>query len=63
MEVEQNGSALTGTSAYWANTSPGKIADVLLMHEAANPIIVVDELDKAGGDARYDPMAGLYYPA
>lgn len=60
MESEQNGAALVGTSAFWANTTPGKIADTLLLKESANPVIVVDELDKAAGDARYDPLSGLY---
>ena len=60
MESEQNGAALVGTSAFWANTTPGKIADSLLLKEAANPVVVVDELDKAAGDARYDPLSGLY---
>ena len=60
MESEQNNSALTGSSAFWSNTNPGKIADVLLLKDAANPIVVVDELDKAAGDSRYDPLSGLY---
>ena len=60
MESEQNGAALVGTSAFWANTTPGKVAEILLMKEAANPVVVVDELDKAAGDSRYDPLAGLY---
>ncbi len=60
MESEQNNAALTGSSAFWSNTSPGKIADVLLLKDAANPIVVIDELDKASGDSRYDPLSGLY---
>jgi ATP-dependent Lon protease len=60
MESEQNGASLVGASAFWSNANPGKIADVLLLKEAANPFVVVDELDKAAGDARYDPLSGLY---
>jgi ATP-dependent Lon protease len=26
----------------------------------ANPLIVVDEMDKAGGDKHYDPLRALY---
>jgi ATP-dependent Lon protease len=36
------------------------VAQALVGGEVANPIIVLDEVDKAGGDARYDPMGALY---
>ncbi|WP_214278748.1 hypothetical protein, partial [Escherichia coli] len=26
----------------------------------ANPVMVVDEIDKAGGEAAYDPLGSLY---
>ena len=42
------------------NTRPGKIAQTLIEGEYANPVVVLDEVDKAGGDARYDPMGALY---
>lgn len=57
---EQNGSAFSGSSVYWANTSPGKISTVLLMHEMANPVVVIDELDKVSKNNTHDPLAGLY---
>lgn len=60
MEAEQNGSALCGSSSFWSNTAPGKVFDVLTMNETANPIIVVDEVDKAMKTSTYDPLAGLY---
>jgi ATP-dependent Lon protease len=54
------GWVLTGASAQWHNARPGKIAQALIEGEYANPVVVLDEVDKAGGDARYDPMGGLY---
>jgi ATP-dependent Lon protease len=51
---------LTGASAQWNNARPGKVAQTLIDGEFANPVVVLDEIDKAGGDARYDPMGALY---
>src|SRR5438552_1174760 len=54
------GWVLTGASAQWHNARPGKVAQTLIEREYANPVVVLDEVDKAGGDARYDPMGALY---
>jgi ATP-dependent Lon protease len=54
------GWVLTGASAQWQNARPGKIAQTLIEGEYANPVVVLDEVDKAGGDHRYDPMGALY---
>ena len=51
---------LTGASAQWNNARPGKVAHTLIDGEFANPVVVLDEIDKAGGDSRYDPMGALY---
>lgn len=51
---------LTGASAQWNNARPGKVAQTLIDGEFANPVVVLDEIDKAGGDSRYDPMGALY---
>jgi ATP-dependent Lon protease len=54
------GWVLTGASAGWHNARPGKVAQTLIEGDFANPVIVLDEVDKAGGDHRYDPMGALY---
>jgi len=46
---------LSGASAQWKNAKPGKVFEALVHGDYANPVIVVDEIDKAGGDAQYDP--------
>ncbi len=51
---------LSGSSAQWTHARPGKVAQALVGGEMANPVIVLDEVDKAGGDSRYDPMGPLY---
>lgn len=51
---------LSGTSAQWSNARAGKVATALIDGDYANPLMVLDEVDKAGGDGRYDPMGSLY---
>jgi ATP-dependent Lon protease len=51
---------LSGASSQWNNARPGKVAETLINGEFANPLLVLDEIDKAGGDSRYDPMGALY---
>ncbi|HEY7242238.1 MAG TPA: AAA family ATPase [Burkholderiales bacterium] len=51
---------LSGASPQWTNARPGKVAEALIQREFANPLFVLDEIDKAGGDSRYDPLAPLY---
>jgi len=54
------GFILGGMSASWADGKPGKVVESLASGHYANPIIVLDEIDKAGGDNRYDPLGCLY---
>jgi ATP-dependent Lon protease len=51
---------LSGTSSVWGTSRPGKIFDVLINGQYANPVIVVDEIEKSGGDSRYDPLGAMY---
>jgi ATP-dependent Lon protease len=51
---------LSGASAQWKNSKPGKVFDALVNGDYANPVIVVDEIDKVGGDQQYDPLGSLY---
>lgn len=60
METEQSGASLTGSSEFWSNTQVGLVFKALTNGKTANPVIMLDELDKVSGDPRYDPNAGLY---
>jgi ATP-dependent Lon protease len=60
MSAMTAGWILSGASSQWKNAKPGKVFDTLLHGSYANPVIVVDEIDKAGADAQYDPLGALY---
>jgi ATP-dependent Lon protease len=54
------GWVLSGASSQWKNAKPGKVFDTFLNGDYANPVIVVDELDKTSADGQYDPLGALY---
>ena len=54
------GWVLSGASSQWKNAKPGKVFDTFLNGDYANPVIVVDELDKTAADGQYDPLGALY---
>ncbi|MBC8737367.1 AAA family ATPase [Paraburkholderia sp. UCT31] len=54
------GFILSGSAATWQNARHGKVAHALVEGAFANPLLVLDELDKAGGDSRHDSLASLY---
>jgi ATP-dependent Lon protease len=51
---------LSGASSQWKNARAGKVFDTLVNGDYANPVLVVDEIDKASGDGQYDPLGALY---
>ncbi len=51
---------LSGSSSQWKGSRPGKVFEALVEGQYANPVIVVDEIDKASPDAQYDPLGSLY---
>jgi len=51
---------LSGSSSQWKGAKPGKVFQALVEGEYANPVMVVDEIDKAAADAQYDPLGALY---
>src|SRR6267143_1331343 len=54
------GWVLSGASSQWKNAKPGKVFETILNGTYANPVIMVDELDKAGAGNQYDPLGALY---
>lgn len=51
---------LSGSSSQWKGSRPGKVFEAIVEGQYANPVIVVDEVDKASNDAQYDPLGALY---
>jgi ATP-dependent Lon protease len=51
---------LGGASSQWKNAKPGKVFETFLNGDYANPVMVVDEIDKASAEGQYDPLGALY---
>ncbi|MGZ5181080.1 MAG: AAA family ATPase [Ramlibacter sp.] len=51
---------LSGASSQWKGAKPGKVFEAIVDGQYANPVIVVDEIDKAAAEAQYDPLGALY---
>lgn len=56
----QTGSELTGSESYWGNTQTGMLFNTLVFGDVANPIILLDEIDKARRDDVYNPLSALH---
>ena len=54
------GWVLSGASSQWKGARPGKVFETLIDGTYANPVMVVDEIDKARGEHAYDPLGALY---
>jgi ATP-dependent Lon protease len=54
------GWVLSGASSQWKGARAGKVFETLVDGQYANPVMVVDEIDKAGGEHAYDPLGALY---
>lgn len=62
MDSRHNSSSFLGSSSNWSNTRPGLVFDLVVLGGHADPIVVLDEIDK-GGDRYYgdqDPLAPLH---
>jgi ATP-dependent Lon protease len=63
MSVTQAVAKLAGSDRYWANAQPGEVFKLLVNNSIANPIILLDELDKAGsptGQSSHNSINPLY---
>ncbi|MCU0774844.1 MAG: AAA family ATPase [Ideonella sp.] len=54
------GWVLSGANSQWKGARPGKVFETLVDGQYANPVMVIDEIDKAGGEHAYDPLGALY---
>lgn len=51
---------LAGAAAQWKGAHEGKVADAIVNGRFANPVIMLDEIDKASSSDQYDPVGPLY---
>lgn len=50
---------LSGSAPTWNGARHGKVAQALIDGEFANPLFLLDEIDKTNGAAQYDPFGAL----
>lgn len=60
MASTQSNAPLAGSESYWSNSESGVVFELLAYQPQANPVVVLDELDKTDQQRQYDPLAGLY---
>lgn len=60
MASTQSSSPLAGSESFWSNSEPGVLFELLAYQPKANPVVVLDELDKTEQARQYDPLAPLY---
>jgi len=56
----QSSSTLSGSESFWGNTKTGVVFDSLMFSNVANPIFMLDEIDKTSESASYQPLAALH---
>ncbi len=60
MNALSAGFVITGSSSSWKGAKCGKVAERLVRGKFANPVVLLDEVEKATGSTQSDPMAALY---
>lgn len=60
MNALSAGFVITGSSASWKGAKCGKVAERLVRGQFANPVVLLDEVEKATGSTQSDPLAALY---
>ncbi|WP_151636480.1 AAA family ATPase [Noviherbaspirillum aerium] len=60
MNALSAGFVITGSSSTWKGAKCGKVAERLVRGKFANPVVLLDEVEKATGSTQSDPMAALY---
>lgn len=64
LQTAETVSTLTGSDRHWSNSEPGQLLRLIVLGDVANPVVVLDELDKApgglsGGSGHYKPAREL----
>lgn len=60
MAAMESGAHIGGSQEFWTNSKTGLVFTTLTEGAYANPIFLLDEVDKVSADTRYDPLGPLY---
>jgi ATP-dependent Lon protease len=60
MSDKENTFILSGSSSQYSNSEPGEVFKTLVLKKHANPIIFLDEIDKATSSDRGNPLSALH---
>lgn len=60
MSTVSAGFVISGSDMTWHSAKPGCVANAFLYDLCANPLFILDEIDKASGSNAYDPYGPLY---
>lgn len=65
MSSATTGASLSGLGIHWSNSSTGSVFRTLAFGKpncpaVANPLFMLDELDKCAGDQKFDPLGPLH---
>lgn len=56
----RNGASLLGSDKHWGNTTYGSVFEMVVLGQYANPVILLDEIDKASRRQEGDAVASLH---
>lgn len=60
MQTQTAGFVLSGMDLGWSGAKPGMVFTQLTHGQSGNPLLLIDEIDKASGDHQHDPLGPLY---
>lgn len=60
MDSSVSNASLLGLDRKWGNSAPGVLFDLLCLGDCANPVVLLDELEKVGRCSKDDPLAPLH---
>lgn len=60
MDGNVSNASLLGLDRKWGNSAPGVLFDLICLGDCANPVVLLDELEKVGRCGKDDPLAPLH---
>ena len=60
LESAETVAVLTGSEKHWWHSEPGQLFRLIVQSEFANPVVVLDEIDKVSSGNQYKPASALH---